>query len=53
MFRRSWIKKKDLIRASLFFHQSVSLSELPAVVVFKDGSHFTYDGGYLVALLFV
>ncbi|XP_054876934.1 protein disulfide-isomerase TMX3 [Poeciliopsis prolifica] len=23
--------------------ESVSLSELPAVVVFKDGSHFTYD----------
>ncbi|MEQ2279493.1 Protein disulfide-isomerase tmx3, partial [Ameca splendens] len=33
--------------------ESLSLPELPAVVVFKDGSHFTYDGGYLVTLLFV
>ncbi|MEQ2227021.1 Protein disulfide-isomerase tmx3 [Ilyodon furcidens] len=24
--------------------ESLSLPELPAVVVFKDGSHFTYDG---------
>lgn len=24
--------------------QSVTLPELPAVVVFKDGGYFTYDG---------
>lgn len=27
-----------------FFQQSVTLPELPAVVVFKDGGYFTYDG---------
>lgn len=29
------------------FQQSVTLPELPAVVVFKDGAYFTYDGEYL------
>uniref|UniRef100_A0A4W5NE80 protein disulfide-isomerase n=1 Tax=Hucho hucho TaxID=62062 RepID=A0A4W5NE80_9TELE len=28
--------------------ESVTLPELPSVVVFKDGAYFTYDGKYLV-----
>lgn len=32
----------------LCFQQSVSLPELPAVVVFKDGGYFTYDGKYFI-----
>uniref|UniRef100_A0A8C6M4H7 protein disulfide-isomerase n=1 Tax=Nothobranchius furzeri TaxID=105023 RepID=A0A8C6M4H7_NOTFU len=28
--------------------ESVSLSELPTVVVFKDGGHFTYDGEFFL-----
>uniref|UniRef100_A0A8C5NFT2 protein disulfide-isomerase n=1 Tax=Gouania willdenowi TaxID=441366 RepID=A0A8C5NFT2_GOUWI len=31
--------------------ESVSLAELPAVVVFKDGSYFTYDGEYVSDVL--
>lgn len=27
-----------------FYQQSVTLPELPAIVVFKDGGYFTYDG---------
>lgn len=34
----------------LCFHQSVTLPELPAVVVFKDGTYFTYDGKYCVCI---
>lgn len=30
--------------------QSVTLPELPAVVVFKDGAYFTYDGECCVTL---
>ena len=30
--------------------QSVTLPELPAVVVFKDGAYFSYDGEYFVTL---
>uniref|UniRef100_A0A8C2XGD2 protein disulfide-isomerase n=1 Tax=Cyclopterus lumpus TaxID=8103 RepID=A0A8C2XGD2_CYCLU len=30
------------------FPESVTLPELPAVVVFKDGAYFTYDGEYCV-----
>uniref|UniRef100_A0A669D5X9 protein disulfide-isomerase n=1 Tax=Oreochromis niloticus TaxID=8128 RepID=A0A669D5X9_ORENI len=30
--------------------ESVSLPELPAVVVFKDGGYFTYDGKYFIFL---
>lgn len=37
----------------LCFQQSVSLPELPAVVVFKDGGYFTYDGKYFIFLGFV
>lgn len=28
----------------IHFLQSVTLPELPSVVVFKDGAYFTYDG---------
>lgn len=39
---------------SFVFQQSVALSELPAVVVFKDGGYFTYDGKltYHIFILF-
>lgn len=32
------------------FQQSVTLPELPAVVVFKDGGYFTYDGECCIGL---
>lgn len=39
---------------SFVFQQSVALPELPAVVVFKDGGYFTYDGKltYQIFILF-
>lgn len=46
---------KKLIKSNLIlFQQSVALPELPAVVVFKDGGYFTYDGKltYRIFILF-
>lgn len=46
---------KKLIKSNLIlFQQSVALPELPAVVVFKDGGYFTYDGKltYHIFILF-
>lgn len=41
----SLLNIKKLIKSNLIpFQQSVALPELPAVVVFKDGGYFTYDG---------
>lgn len=41
----SLLNIKKLIKSDLIlFQQSVNLPELPAVVVFKDGGYFTYDG---------
>lgn len=38
----------ELCILCVFTIQSVTLPELPSVVVFKDGAYFTYDGKYLV-----
>lgn len=40
MIYGTWLQVKYF----LCFWQSVTLPELPAVVVFKDGGFFTYDG---------
>ena len=31
---------------NFFVNQSMTLSEIPSLAVFKDGSYFTYDGEY-------
>lgn len=61
---KSWLLTTSLLNISLYLsnlpkphllsppRQSLTLPELPAVVVFKDGGYFTYDGELFPLLVF-